>query len=58
MDRSIFISKEAMGKLTVHSYTVTSIVWSEKISTPKSALMKIKSAQIKYGEENIKYLNE
>ena len=50
----ISISKEAVN--CESSYTLTSYVRKETISTPTSILMNIKSANIKYGAK--KKLNE
>jgi hypothetical protein len=51
--------KRYKGKIIcAFSYTVTSTVSPEKISSPASIKMEIISASIKYGEKTINYLNE
>jgi hypothetical protein len=40
------------------SYTVTSNVQTKTIGTPTYMIMKVKSANIKYGGKTIKYINE
>jgi len=50
MERSIFTSKDTMGKINCALYyAVTSNVWPEKISSPTSIIMKVKSPSLKCG---------
>ena len=49
MERYIFISKVTRGINCALAYTVTSIVWTEKISSPTAVIMKVKSTCLKYG---------
>jgi hypothetical protein len=59
MESSIFISKEARGKINcVFLYTVTSTVSPEKISSPKYIIMKVKTAKSTVWRKNINYLNQ
>ena len=45
------------GKInSAFSYTATSIVWPEKISSPTTTLMKLKPAYLKYGRKTKKPL--
>jgi len=47
MEISISISKETVN--CESSNSATSNVWKETVSTPTSIIMKVKSANIKYG---------
>ena len=50
MESYIFIFTETEGKIIcVFAYTVTSNVWQEKISSPKSVIRQVTSACLKYG---------
>jgi hypothetical protein len=50
MESSIFIANDTRGKINCEfSYTVISTVWPEKISSPTSVTMRVKSACLKFG---------